>query len=197
MKPYILFLLLFWLFSLPGVIYGAWLDQFVETKKYADDTSTYLNGLMHRMEIHKKPAVIRQGRLRRVSRDKIHSLINRASRKHGIHPAFIKAVIFAESNWNNSALSCKGAMGLMQLMPATCIDLKVTDPWNPKENIMAGTKYLRDLLLEFKDARKALAAYNFGPQRIRMNMPLPRETRIFISRVIGKYRVYRYGINSK
>ncbi|MGA2136398.1 MAG: lytic transglycosylase domain-containing protein [Bryobacteraceae bacterium] len=90
-------------------------------------------------------------------------IIDNAARKYGLPPAFVHAVIAAESRHNPDAVSPKGAIGLMQLMPATARELGV-DPKVVEQNVDAGTRYLRDLLLKYDShAYHALAAYNAGP----------------------------------
>ena len=76
-------------------------------------------------------------------------------------------------------------------MPQTCADLHVSNPWDPEKNIMAGTRYIKALLMEFEDVKKALAAYNFGPSSVRNNKRWPKETRIYVARVLNKFSKYR------
>jgi soluble lytic murein transglycosylase len=120
-------------------------------------------------------------------------IINRKSTKYNIEPAIIEAVITAESNWDPQARSKKGAIGLMQLMPATAKDMKVSDPYNPEDNIEGGTRYLRYLLNRFNDDLDlALAAYNAGPTRVEKagGIPSIRETRMYVKSVKSFYQGY-------
>lgn len=113
--------------------------------------------------------------------------ISAASREHGISTSLIKAVIKAESNFNPRAVSRKGARGLMQLMPETARDLGIYDPFDPKENIFGGTRYLKEMLTQFRGSVPlALAAYNAGPQKVqgRNRIPGIPETRDFVRRVL-------------
>ncbi|TYT74215.1 lytic transglycosylase domain-containing protein [Desulfobotulus mexicanus] len=110
-----------------------------------------------------------------------------AANYHGVDPFLVKAVVRAESSFNPKALSPKGAKGLMQLMPATIKDLGVRDPFNPRENIMAGTRYLRMMLDMFEgDVELALAAYNAGPSNVKRYGGVPpfSETVNYIKRVL-------------
>ncbi len=120
-------------------------------------------------------------------------LITNAAVRHGLPPEFVHSVVRAESGYRTDAVSPKGARGLMQLMPATARWLGV-DPDNPAENAEAGVRYLRELLLRYRDdpwqVRKALAAYNAGPgavERYRGIPPYP-ETSRYIERVLRLYR---------
>jgi len=178
----------------PASVYGGWLDEFYETQEYAKDTFRHLKGVSGKTSVRTrkgKVSITRRGRWRVVTRSEIDAHINEASRTCGIHPSFIRAVISAESNFENSALSKKGAMGLCQIMPDTARSLGVTDPWNPGQNIRGATSFLKSLLREFNDPHRALAAYNWGPANIRNNKRIPGETRIYVDRVLKKYRAYR------
>ncbi len=124
----------------------------------------------------------------------IEQTIRRVCREHRVDPLLIKAIIKTESNFNPRALSPHGAQGLMQLMPETARDLQVDDPFDPYQNIYAGTRYFRRLLETYRgDIRLSLAAYNAGPGRVRPFGSLPRipETRRYVRKVLRHYRAYR------
>ncbi|MDH4233313.1 MAG: lytic transglycosylase domain-containing protein [Nitrospirota bacterium] len=116
--------------------------------------------------------------------------VQKAARKYEIEPELIHAVIRTESNGNHRAISKKGAMGLMQLMPSTASDLNVGNPFNPEENIDGGTKYLRFLLEKFNgNLTLALAAYNSGPKTVEKygSVPPISETRQYVNKVFSYY----------
>lgn len=118
------------------------------------------------------------------------AIIQRASRRYGVDSGLIRAVIKAESNFNPRAVSSAGAQGLMQLMPATARGLGVTDPFDPEQNVMAGTRFLKDMLRRYNgNVDEALAAYNWGPGNVDRHGTdsLPRETRVYLTRVKGYY----------
>lgn len=120
----------------------------------------------------------------------IESLIAAAAARHLIDPDFVSSVVKAESGFIPTAVSPKGALGLMQLMPRTAASLGVEDVLDPAANVEGGTKYLRQLLdLYDGDALKALAAYNAGPQRVEQYGGVPPfpETRAYITRIINDY----------
>jgi len=119
-------------------------------------------------------------------------IVQEAAERYGVDPALIKAVIAVESNGNPRAVSPAGAMGLMQLMPKTAEELGVKDPFDPRENIMAGTRYLKRLLDRYQGNRSlALAAYNWGMGNLEKNPHLlPRETRNYLVRVEEKLQAY-------
>jgi soluble lytic murein transglycosylase-like protein len=114
-------------------------------------------------------------------------LIEQYARVHGISADLVRAVIQAESNFNPRAVSAKGAMGLMQLMPATARELGVTDPFHPGENIRGGVTYLARLLARYdQNVELALAAYNAGAgnvERYGHAVPPFRETRDYVKKI--------------
>ena len=115
------------------------------------------------------------------------ALINQLAAKYQIDPALVHAVISVESGYNSNAVSGKGAVGLMQLMPGTAGDMNVADPYNPANNLEGGIKYLSQQLARFQNTEQALAAYNAGPQsllRYRGQIPPYQETRQYIQRVM-------------
>jgi soluble lytic murein transglycosylase-like protein len=119
-------------------------------------------------------------------------LITEAALRHGLPPEIVHALVMTESAYNERAISPKGAIGLMQLMPGTARALEA-DPHDVRQNIEAGTRHLRDLLLKYeRDERqvsKALAAYNAGAGAVaRYNgVPPYRETVNYIDRVLARY----------
>lgn len=119
-------------------------------------------------------------------------IISRASRKYGVDAGLIKAVIKAESDFNPRAVSHAGARGLMQLMPATASSLGVSDSFDPEQNVMGGTRFLKDLLRRYDgNVDAALAAYNWGPGNVDKRPDhLPRETRNYLVRVKQLYASY-------
>ena len=116
-------------------------------------------------------------------------LILEHSRRNGLRPSLVRAVVQVESAFNPTAYSDKGAMGLMQLMPATARQFGVRNAFNPDENVRGGTAYLRQLLDRYGDNEElALAAYNAGPGAVDKHghtIPPYRETRNYVSKVNG------------
>jgi soluble lytic murein transglycosylase-like protein len=123
----------------------------------------------------------------------IESIIREISRKFEIDPALVKAIVMVESNSNPNAVSSRGAQGLMQLMPSTAKRLNVRRPFDPKENIMGGVKYIKGLLASYGDLRLALAAYNAGPGAVNKYAGIPpyRETINYVKKVIRYYKKFR------
>jgi soluble lytic murein transglycosylase len=141
--------------------------------------------------VEKRPSAVSSGnrywKLNTADSNRYDTLIRHHSNNHGVDPTLVKAVMKAESNFNPHAVSNKGAQGLMQLMPDTARLMQISNPFDPSENIKAGTKYLKMLDEIFQgDLDLILAAYNAGPFRvIEYNMKVPpiEETKTFISRV--------------
>jgi tetratricopeptide (TPR) repeat protein len=125
--------------------------------------------------------------------------INEAAQKHGVDPYLIKSVIKAESDFDAKALSSKGAMGLMQLIPSTAKLMGCKNAYSPRQNIMGGTKYLKRLLKRFKGkVDYALAGYNAGPGNVDKYRGIPpfRETKNYVKKVKHYYKKYSSGVRS-
>jgi soluble lytic murein transglycosylase-like protein len=119
---------------------------------------------------------------------RVSGLISAAAQRQSLDPALLRAVIRQESAFRPCAVSVKGALGLMQLMPATARDLHVTDVFNPEQNIEGGAAYLRQLLDRYKgDLRLALVGYNAGPARADqpMGSPYPLETQNYVASILA------------
>ncbi|HBG07573.1 MAG: lytic transglycosylase [Geobacteraceae bacterium GWC2_58_44] len=122
------------------------------------------------------------------------AIIEKASRRYGVDGGLIRAIIKAESNFNPRAVSSAGAQGLMQLMPATARGLGVSDSFDPEQNVMAGTRFLKDMLRRYDgNLNEALAAYNWGPGNVDRHGTdhLPRETRAYLGKVKEYYAQYQ------
>ncbi len=122
--------------------------------------------------------------------------INRCAARYRLDPNLVRAVIRAESDFNRHAVSRRGAQGLMQLMPATARELRVADPFNARQNIDGGTRYLRTLLDMFDgNMTLALAAYNAGPTLVKKIRKVPSfpETVLYVKRVLSFYEGYGEG----
>jgi soluble lytic murein transglycosylase-like protein len=129
-----------------------------------------------------------RGRL--VSSEAVDDAIETAARKHNVDPNLVRAIIKVESGGNPSAVSRKGAMGLMQLMPATARELKVSNPFDPAQNVDAGVRHLKGLLDNFRgDLNLTLAAYNAGEGAVLRNGGVPpySETRSYVRRITSLY----------
>jgi len=116
----------------------------------------------------------------------ISELIARVAREEGVDESLVRAVVQAESGGNPNAVSPKGAMGLMQLMPRTAEAMGVSNPFDPEQNLRGGVRLLKGLLNEFGDVRLALAAYNAGGPAVRQygGVPPYAETQRFVQRVL-------------
>lgn len=141
--------------------------------------------LAHQRHLRKKPPVAAIGKAAQL-KDRISEIVRYASEKHGVDLNLIHAVIATESQYNAKAVSPVGAKGLMQLMPATASIYGVTDLFDPQQNIDAGTKHLKYLLILYNnDLNLTLAAYNAGEGNVRKYGGVPpfNETIRYIQKV--------------
>ena len=126
----------------------------------------------------------------KANREKIEVMIRDVSARYSVDPALVRAVIETESNYNSTAVSRKGAKGLMQLVPGTAQQLGVNNAFDPKQNLDGGVRYLHTLLERYNgDLDKALAAYNAGPGAVDRagGVPRYRETREYVQKVTDSY----------
>ncbi|NOZ25603.1 MAG: lytic transglycosylase domain-containing protein [Nitrospirae bacterium] len=116
-------------------------------------------------------------------------IAEKTAKRYALDPDLVKAVIEMESGWNPRAVSSRGAIGLMQLMPETAADMGVSNPYDPEENIEGGVKYLKRLLRRFGDIRLALAAYNAGPSVVKRygSVPPYTETLMYVQDILFQY----------
>jgi transglycosylase-like protein with SLT domain len=122
--------------------------------------------------------------------ERLDRIVRDASARHNLDPALVKAVIGVESNWNPAAVSRKGALGLMQLIPTTAGQLGVGNAFDPAQNVEGGATYLRSLLDRYHgDLELTLAAYNAGPGAVERSGGVPniRETRSYVQKVTDTY----------
>jgi soluble lytic murein transglycosylase-like protein len=124
----------------------------------------------------------------------IDNAIEQAAARHNVDPNLVRAVVKVESNFNPNAVSRKGAMGLMQLMPSTARQLKVRNPFDPEQNVDAGVRHLKQLLESYDgDIKLTLAAYNAGAGAVARSSGVPRyaETQNYVRRITNLY----YGVS--
>ena len=146
----------------------------------ASEVNTYLDG---RAQTH-------QTLNRAFTAQDIDAAIDQAAARHNVDPSLVRSVVKVESNFNPNAVSSKGAMGLMQLMPSTARSLNVSNPFDPQQNVDAGVRHLRRLLGSYGgDVRLSLAAYNAGSGAVARSAGVPhfRETQNYVRRITNLY----------
>ena len=182
------------------------LTNLIPDAEYINDESEQNNRGMQRYvlvidsgfaEMNKaiKPEKIPETSFDRVSNQQITDAVNKAAAQTAIDPALLHAVIRVESNYNPSALSRKGAQGLMQLMPSTAKRFNVHNVYDPTQNILGGAKYLRELHTLFNgNMPLILAAYNAGPMAVTkhgLKIPPYVETQLYVPKVLQLYMQLR------
>jgi hypothetical protein len=154
----------------------------------ASEVNTYLDG---KTETH-------QTLNRAFTQQDIDAAIDEAAARHNVDPSLVRSVVKVESNFNPNAVSRKGAMGLMQLMPSTARSLNVSNPFDPQQNVEAGVRHLRKLLDSYGgDVRLSLAAYNAGSKAVSRSAGVPhfRETQNYVRRITDLYNGGEAGLN--
>jgi Transglycosylase SLT domain len=124
------------------------------------------------------------------TQEDIDAAIERAAARHNVDPNLVRSVVKVESNFNPNAVSRKGAMGLMQLMPSTARSLNVSNPFDPEQNVDAGVRHLKRLLENYGgDVRLSLAAYNAGTGAVARSAGVPHfmETQNYVRRITNLY----------
>lgn len=182
--------------------------SFVEPAQAGIYTFTDANGVIHFTNVPSTPRYADMKRVaylpetafpraRPVDSDRFTPLVEKAAHEHQIDEALLRAVIAVESGYDPNAVSRKGAVGLMQLMPDTARRYGVRNMYDPAQNIQGGARYLRDLMGKFNnDLPLVLAAYNAGEDAIAQHgnrIPPYRETRTYVPRVMDFYRQYQRG----
>lgn len=123
--------------------------------------------------------------------DHYAALIGKHARANGLEPRLVSAVVRVESCYDRHAVSRSGAQGLMQLMPATAVELGVNDSFDPEQNVSAGARYLAKMFKRFNnDVRLALAAYNAGPESVALFNDVPPfpDTQSYVTRILRLYQ---------
>lgn len=168
----------------------------------AGDVRSYTDaqGVVHLYNLHShKRAGATRGTDLQVPMALLDAVIAERAGFYKLPPALVKAVISVESNFNPWAVSIKGAVGLMQLMPETAREMFIDDPYDPVKNIEAGTRYLRVLVNQFDgDLIKVLAAYNAGPDQVvrsgtdaNLGIPPIQETQEYVRKVLRSYEALK------
>lgn len=146
----------------------------------ASEVNTYFGSKRQRYETASHP----------FTQQDIDTAIDQAAARHHVNPSLVRSVVKVESNFNPNAVSRKGAMGLMQLMPSTARSLNVSNPFDPAQNVDAGVRHLRKLLDSYNgNVRLSLAAYNAGSAAVARSAGVPhfRETQNYVRRITSLY----------
>lgn len=161
----------------------------------AAEVSSYINAmpfdpLASRNSAQNNPNYSEVARGRAVTSEEVDKAIEEAAARHNVDPNLVRSIIKVESNFNPRAVSRKGAMGLMQLMPATARELQVRNPFDPAQNVDAGVRHLKELLQNFRgDLNLTLAAYNAGAGAVQRRGGIPpyAETQNYVRRITSLY----------
>jgi len=146
-----------------------------------------------------QPDYIKLRKFKKAHKVEYKKMAQKAALKYSLSFELLDAVIEAESGYNPQAISCKGAQGLMQLMPATADALKVNNAFDPEENIDAGARYLKAMIDRYGSMELALAAYNAGPKAVDKYKDVPpyRETQGYVRKIKGKMGGFSDSVTSE
>jgi soluble lytic murein transglycosylase len=171
---------------------GATLYRFVDESGVTHYTNIPSDPRFEKVPGTTSPAELARPNGGEAAAEKYETEITRSADSHGVDSALVKAVIKAESDFDNRAISRAGAQGLMQLMPETARLRNVDNPFNPTQNIDGGVRHLKHLLTTFGDTKLALAAYNAGENAVRKYNGVPPfpETKNYVSTVLSHYGRY-------
>ncbi len=173
----------------PGSAFAGSLYRYVDDRGVIHYTNVSYD---RRYKVVRPPSGFGWSAVKRGDGRRFDGLILEAAADAGVPPAIVKAVIHAESAFDTSAVSRAGAMGLMQLMPATARELGVSDPFRAEQNVQGGARYLRTLHDRYGSWTHTLAAYNAGPTAVDRYQGVPpyAETQQYVRRVLTYYRRY-------
>jgi soluble lytic murein transglycosylase-like protein len=162
------------------------------TMKAARQAAQEVTGYANKGYASKSPAIGKgRGPSATPPPEAMDKVIEAAATRHGVDPNLVRAIVRVESNFNPRAVSRKGAMGLMQLMPATAQSLNVNNAFDPNQNVDAGVRHLKSLLDNYNgDVPLTLAAYNAGSGAVRRNNGIPpfRETQDYVRKITTLYQ---------
>jgi soluble lytic murein transglycosylase-like protein len=161
-----------------------------EVSQYQGFTQYYGQPMIRSAQSANAKIVAANARGHQASQEEIDSSIVMAAARHNVDPNLVRAVVKVESNFNSNAVSRKGAMGLMQLMPSTARELKVKNPFDPDQNVDAGVRHLKQLLENYGgDVDLTLAAYNAGSGAVARSAGVPHyaETQNYVRRITNLY----------
>ncbi len=182
-------------YGLISILFVAVPSLYADIYVYADS-----EGVLHFTNVPTSPnykIYIREKPDRSLNADvtrRYDQIITEAAERHGVSFSLLKAMIKIESDFNPRAISTAGAMGLMQIMPENIKRLKIKDPFDPRENIMGGTRYLKQMIDRFKGKLPlALAAYNAGPNTVERYQRIPpfTETENYVEAVMKYYSIFK------
>lgn len=176
-------------------------DQWIYVQRQEDGVRTYTDqkprqGSYARIKVTSRPTATASCAgltpvTMKARADHYAPLIRKHAGAHGLAPDLVSAVVRVESCYDRRAVSRSGAQGLMQLMPATAIELGVNDSFDPEQNLSGGVRYLARMLKRFgNDVRLALAAYNAGPESVAAFRDVPPfpDTQSYVSRILKLYK---------
>ena len=174
----------------------AYSKKAAQTSSFAPSNLYSPGGMITPRNYTQRASRARLSRTGEKNRQRFTPDVNRIAAQYRLDPALMHAVISAESSYNPWAVSPKGAMGLMQLMPGTAERFGVSNAYDPVANMHGGARYLRWLLDHFNDTRLAVAAYNAGEGAVKKygnQIPPYKETQTYVGRVLSFYQQYRTG----